>query len=429
MKFVALLLSACVSLSALYLLWQNLPLPLPANWTAAELQSLQSLSLANLPDMPADPSNRFNEDLRAAQLGQQLFFDQRLSSTGTLACADCHQAGRLFTDGRRLGIGTAEGDRHTPGLLGVAYSPWHYWDGRKDSLWSQALEPLENPLEQANNRTDLLRFITTDPDYANAFSALLGPLPDLSDTTRFPAGATPLGNPSQRELWNSMRSEDRATVSTLFAALGKMLAAYERRLLPGPAPFDRYVESLQGSTAIKAGDSVLSSRQLAGLRLFIGKAQCLNCHNGPLFTNQDFHNTGLLSAPGMLPGLGRSAGLRTALEDEFNCQGPFSDAVPGQCVELRFARRGDENLGAMKTPGLRNVADTAPYMHAGQIATLAEVLRHYDAALPAMVGHNEAMPLGLRAVERRQLEAFLHSLSAPPTANSLWLRPPDSGLQ
>lgn len=416
-KLLNVILASVLAVCGAYELWQQLPAPLPTRWTAAELALLQSLSLATLEAVPPDTGNRFSEDPRAVQLGQQLFLDQRLSSNGTIACASCHQPQRLFTDGLSLGTGMAVGDRHTPGLLGVAFSPWHYWDGRKDSLWSQALEPLENPLEHASSRTDLARLIGGDPAYRDAFAELLGSIPDFSDPQRFPPGATPLGDAKQQGHWQAMAAADRHAVAAVFAALGKMIAAYERSLRPGPAAFDRYVEGLRDDPSLRHDDSLTRS-QVAGLRLFIGKAQCVNCHNGPLFTNEDFHNTGLLSAPGLLPDLGRSVGLVKARQDEFNCLGSFSDAQADACVELRFAREGDENLGAMKTPGLRNVAETAPYMHAGQIASLAAVVRHYDAALPAMVGHNEAQVLGLRAAERRQLEAFLHSLSSSPATDS-----------
>ncbi|MFM1896426.1 MAG: hypothetical protein RLZZ385_1500 [Pseudomonadota bacterium] len=413
-KSLLRIMGLAVVLPALvYTGWQQLDLPLPEHWTAAELALLETLSLDRLPPPPIDPSNRVADDPRAAALGARLFFDTRLSSTGELSCATCHQPDRWFTDGRKLGMGTAEGDRHTMGLLGVAYSPWHYWDGRKDSLWSQALEPLENPLEHATTRTAVARLISNDPHYRPAFEDLFGALPDLNDSERFPAQASPLGSESQQRSWWAMTAADQHQVSRVFSQVGKVLAAYERQLLPGRAPLDDYLQAVRGNGLLRQA-GLLSRAQVAGLRLFIGKAQCINCHNGPLLTNHDFHNTGLLPLPGNLPATGRASGLRLALADPFNCLGDFSDAAPEQCVELRFARVGDENLGAHKTPTLRNVALTAPYMHAGQLGSLEAVLRHYDAAEEALLGHNEAEePLRLRAVELRQLEQFLHSLTAP----------------
>ena len=392
--------------------WQQLSLPLPRHWTGQELALIQSLSLDRLPPLPADPSNRVADDPRAAALGAQLFFDTRLSGDGQVSCATCHRPDSSFSDGLVLGVGAAMGDRHTPVLLGVAYSPWLYWDGRKDSLWSQALEPLENPLEHATTRMELVRLLGNDSQYRAAFEALFGSLPDFSDPQRFPAQASPHGDEAAHKAWQSMSDGDRLLVNEVFSYIGKALAAYERQLLPGRAPFDDYVAALADNGEVYQ-PGLLERNQLAGLRLFIGKAQCINCHNGPLLTNSDFHNTGLLPLPGQLPSTGRTGGLALALADPFNCLGPYSDAEPEQCLELRFARRGDENLGAQKTPTLRNVAETAPYMHTGQLSTLMDVVRHYDAAEDALLGHNEAEPLKLRAAEIRQLVRFLHSLSAP----------------
>ena len=162
----------------------------------------------------------------------------------------------------------------------------------------------------------------------------------------------------------------------------------------------------------------------AGLRLFIGKAQCTQCHNGPLLTNNEFHNTGVLSFPGEVPDKGRAAGVREALANPFNCLGAFSDAPADACAELEYARTGYEVLGAFRTPSLRNLENTQPYLHKGQMYTLAEVLAHYNDAPPAMIGHNESKPLGLSAKELQQLEAFLETLAAPPATPDYWLTAP-----
>ncbi len=403
--------------------WQNISLPLPAQWSDADITLLQSLSLQSLSALPPDIGNAVADDAAAARFGQQLFFDQRLSGTGTIACASCHRPERMFTDQLPLGIGTAKGDRHTMTLIGAQFSPWHYWDGRKDSLWSQALEPLENPLEHAGNRMQYARLIAGDSTYRQTYESLFGPIPDFSDTARFPEHASPLLSGVAQSAWQTMTAEDQYQVSKLFSNLGKAIAAYERQLLPGPAGFDRYVEQVLLDSRVRQSDS-LSGKEIAGLRLFIGKAQCLNCHNGPLLTNNAFHNTGVLSSPGQLPGLGRAQGLRLAQDDPFNCLGVFSDAEADACQELRFAKGGDEMLGAQRTPTLRNVVATAPYMHTGQFQSLAEVVSHYDKAEVAMLGHNEAKRLKLRAVEQRQLESFLHTLDAPLATDTRWLAPP-----
>ncbi len=406
----------------LYVVWHYTPWPLPASWSERELVLIESLSLAQLSAPPPDPGNAFGDNPAAAELGHRLFFDQRLSSDGSVSCATCHQPEFAFTDQLRTGVGVGEGDRNTMGLLGVAYSPWFFWDGRKDSLWAQALEPLENPLEHATNRMQVVHVLAADPNYRTLYESVFGPLPDLDDEKRFPAHASPLGHYKVQQAWFDMAEPDRQQVSHVFVNIGKALAAYQRLLMPGPAPFDVYVEQLSGSR-VRSSD-VLTDEQLAGLRLFIGKATCVDCHNGPLLTNNAFHNTGVLSAPGHLPSLGRTAGLRMAQDDPFNCMGEFSDSEPMACVELRFARGGEELLGAQRTPSLRNLSLTAPYMHAGQLDTLSEVIAHYNTAGLAVIGHNEVEPLRLRAVERQQLEAFLRSLDGPPATDRRWLVSP-----
>ena len=111
-------------------------------------------------------------------------------------------------------------------------------------------------------------------------------------------------------------------------------------------------------------------------------------------------------------------------EDPFNCLGEFSDAPPAACAELEFARSGFEVLGAFRTPSLRNLEHSQPYMHKGQMFTLAEVLDHYNEAPPAMIGHNEAKPLDLTSTQLRQLEAFLDTLAAPLATAPEWLEAP-----
>ena len=118
-----------------------------------------------------------------------------------------------------------------------------------------------------------------------------------------------------------------------------------------------------------------------------------------------------------MPDKGRVVGVRQVQSDIFNCDGPYSDDPGRKCAELKFARTGPELIGAFRTPSLRNLENTAPFMHKGQIASLIEVLQHYNQAPLAMIGHNEAKQLGLRDSELRQLEAFLHTLSAPLTAD------------
>jgi cytochrome c peroxidase len=255
---------------------------------------------------------------------------------------------------------------------------------------------------------------------------VFGALPDFSDSARFPGDAAPGADPAWRAAWDAMAEEDQALVNRTFANLGKALAAYQRKLLPGPSRFDAWVDLLlSGQEPEPTVSGMLTADEAAGARLFIGKARCAECHNGPLFTNNEFHNIGLLPPRGEVPDQGRSRALAQVRADPFNCVGEFSDAGPGQCAELTFMRdQVPELVGAHRTPSLRNLALTAPYMHKGQMATLADVLAHYNAAPLALIGHSEAEPLGLSGAELRQLEAFLLTLDAPPATPATWLAPP-----
>ena len=402
------------------LIWNYVSLPGPSTWSATEVTLIRSLSLKALPPVPADPSNRLADVEAAAELGQHLYFDTRLSSNQLVACATCHQPELMFTDGLELAVGTGSGLRNTPSLVGIAYSPWFYWDGRKDSQWAQALTPLETSHEHASDRLQIVRLLNSDADYRRRYTDVFGDLPAIPTS---PISASPLGNSEQQEAWHGLGREQQQAISRAFANVGKALAAYQRKLMPGPARFDTYAESLIITDETVATE-ILTPSEIAGLRLFISKAQCISCHNGPLLTNHEFHNTGVLSIAGQLPSMGRYDGIRTARNDPFNCLGEFSDAIPSACAELRFARDDNTLVGAQKTPTLRNISITAPYMHGGQLATLGEVLEHYNEAPLSMLSHNEAKPLALRPIQLRQLEAFLRTLTAPLATEAKWLLPP-----
>jgi len=393
-KFAGLV--AIALLAAGSFLWL-LRSPAPGAWTAVEISLLRSLWIGSLPPLPPVPGNAVADNPSAARLGQRLFFDTRLSANGGVSCATCHQPERLFTDGLEIAQGVATGELHTMGIAGVAYSPWLFWDGRKDSLWSQALGPLENPLEHGGNRQQFVALLSADESYRIEYEALFGALP-------------------------ATLGEEPAT-STAFANMGKAIAAYERLLIPGESRFAQYVQAvLENDSAPNA--AVLSTDEIAGLQLFIGQAQCINCHNGPLLTNNEFHNTAVLPATGELPSLGRVGAVREAMADPFNCLGEFSDDPNPYCAELQFARTGDELIGTHKTPSLRNVALMAPYMHAGQMNSLADIIDQYNRAPLALVGHNEADPLSLSRNERKHLEAFLQTLNSPLATAPEWLAAP-----
>lgn len=375
-------------------------------WSEAEIETLASLSLSELGPLPADPTNRWADDPAAAELGQRIFFDTRFSSNGAVSCATCHLPELDFQDGKPLAEGVGTTSRRTMPIASTARSAWMFWDGRKDSQWSQALGPLESAVEHGGSRAQYVHLVARH--YREPYEAVFGPLPDLEDV---PAQAGPVEGPDARAAWEALPEERRAAVTRAFANIGKAIAAYERRIDYGPGRFDRYVDALV-ETGREPRD-VLTGDEIAGARLFIGKADCVSCHNGPLFTDDYFHNTGVPQVPG-LDDLGRSAGAAAVLEDEFNCRSAYSDAPADACVELDFmVVDSEEMVRAYKTPSLRNVAERAPYMHAGQIATLEDVVRHYARAPKAPAGRSELHGVRLSRREASQLVAFLRTLSAP----------------
>ena len=385
-------------------------------WTPAELETIRSLSLSSLGPLPADPSNRYADDSAATRLGHRLFFDTRMSSTGTVACATCHLPDRGFQDDAALAKGVGTTNRRTMPIAGTAYSPWLFWDGRKDNLWSQALGPLESAVEHGGTRAQFAHLIAEE--YRSEYEEIFGALPDLR---RVPRAAGPGGTAEEKERWAALSERERDDVNRVFANIGKAIAAYERRLQFGPSRFDRFVESLDGSGASSA---TLTAQEQKGLRLFIGRASCVQCHNGPLLTDNSFHNTGVPAVEGLPEDRGRETGATAVLEDEFNCRGRYSDAN-GDCPELEYmVASGHELTRAYKTPSLRGVADRAPFMHAGQMRTLREVLEHYSSAPKAPAGHSEVRRLGLTDEELDALEAFLRSLDGPLSTPAHLLRAP-----
>ena len=386
-------------------------------WSADEIEELRGLWIGSLEPLPADPTNRWADDSAAAVLGHELFFDAKLSSNGRVSCATCHAPDRDFQDGTRLGHGVGTTDRRTMPITGTAHSPWMFWDGRKDSQWAQALGPLESPVEHGGSRTQYAHVIAEH--HRAQYEEVFGALPELEG---LPLHAGPVQDSAAREAWEGMAAQRKEQVTRVFVNIGKAIAAYERRIQPGATRFDAYVEAMVKDGRAPVG--ILSSEEGAGLAIFVGKGQCVNCHNGPRFTDDHFHNTGVAAAPGLRADAGRAAGAKQVLADEFNCRSRYSDA-PDQCAELEFlVADGHELTRAFKTPSLRNVAERAPFMHAGQIETLRDVISHYDRAPEAPAGHSELQRLKLSAKERAQLEAFLRSLSAPPSAPAAFVAPP-----
>lgn len=419
MQRKSLLIIGIVILAVFISLWM---LFRPSKWTEDEIGTLRNLWIGSLPDLPSDPSNVYADDPQAALLGQKLFFDTRFSSNNEVSCATCHKPELMFTDGLSLSNGVGTTDRKSMTIIGTAYSPWQFWDGRKDSQWAQALAPLESIVEHGGTRMQYAHLIANH--YRDDYEAIFGSLPDFSDPEQFPATAGPVDDPVALSAWEGMTTTDRNLVTQVFVNMGKAIASYERLILPASSRFDRYVEALLNNDE-QTMKSAMTSDEVAGLKLFIGRADCIQCHNGPLFTNNDFHNTGVPTRTGLPLDAGRASGVIKVLNDEFNCLSQWSDAEEQDCSELRFVvSEGEQLEAAFKPSTLRNIAETAPYMHAGQFATLEEVLRHYNHPPISPLGHNELEPIGLTSREMDQIIAFLHTLSGGVDAPPELLRAP-----
>jgi cytochrome c peroxidase len=418
----ALLASVAISI---YLWLEAQKYPKPA-WSQTEKISIASLWIVNLPPLVEDPSNAVSDNIDAAKFGHQLFFDTRFSSNGKVACMTCHDPDKHFTDGRALAIGTGVTKRSSPSIVGTAYHPFIFWDGRADSQWSQALGPMESAVEHGGSRMQYAHLVAKDKNYRRQYEILFGALPDFSDNARFPARAGPVdkkANPAVAEAWKNMQEEDRRLVTQVYVNIGKSIAAYERLLIPAASRFDTYAESIHNQSSDSL--DVLTRDEAEGLRLFIGEARCIECHNGPLFSNDSFANIGTPSVKDKPFDFGRSLGAQQVLKNEFNCAGKYSDAKPHECSELRFIKRtGDEIIGGFKTPGLRNITATAPYMHSGQMADLDAVMDHYNKAPQPKIGHSMLIKLDFEAYQLDQLIAFLKTLDSEVAVSNKWLKPP-----
>lgn len=302
--------------------------------------------LPPLPKAAPAPKDNPTTDEKVA-LGKQLFFDKRLSGDNTMSCASCHQPDRGFADGlaRSRGAGGKQLDRNTPTVLNAALFEKLFWDGRASTLEEQALQPITNPDEMNQDLDALEQELAAVPGYVKQFQALFG------------TGVTRQG-------------------------IAQALAAFQRTLLSGPSPVDRYL----------AGDaSALSPQARRGLELFLGDAGCVRCHHGPLLSDGKFYRVGPTF---------EDRGLATV------------SGVKNDVYKFR-------------TPSLRNVAETAPYMHDGSLATLTDVVTYYYRGIPftAPGGHApDVAPLSDRSFDEiPALVAFLEALSGevpkiePPT--------------
>jgi len=307
-------------------------------------------------------------------LGQMLFFDKRLSGDGTISCASCHLPEHAFSDGLPVaqGIHQTSGTRNTPSILNAAYNSFQFWDGRRNSLEDQALDPLLNPREHGLvNQEKLLEIIRSDDRYVQQF----------------------------KEAFAVSREEISPSL------IADALARFEKNsLIAGNSAFDRYY--------YRGDNSALSASAIRGLKLFQGHAKCTSCHEigktSALFTDNDFHSlsVGLKRIEAKLPE------LTTQLIHLRNQHSEIDQAILNDrdLAELgRFAiTMKPADIGKFRTPSLRNVALTAPYMHDGSIATLEEAV---DIEIYYR-GSESGNPLILTPMEKNDLVEFLKSLNS-----------------
>ena len=364
-------------------------------WTEREQALLARLT--PLPGPPPDPTNAVADEPRAAHYGRWLFFDARLSGSGDVSCATCHDPAHQFADPRALAVGAERGERHAPTLVEAAHQRWLGWGGRADSLWMQALGPLENPVEMAGDRAAIGALVRTDAELRRAHEAVFEAVPE----------------------------DDTAVL----VQIGKALAAYERLLVRGEGRFDRYAAAVLDLPDADA--EALDEEEREGLHLFLGKARCTLCHLGPVFSDLEFHNNAVPPHPdGPRDDPGRFAGARRVKESPFNAAGRWSDDPEGPAASrVRALVVRSETFGEFRTPSLRNLRGREPFGHQGQFADLDAVLRFYDTleGRDLRSHHQEQLlaPLGLTAEQRAALAAFLMALEGEPLDEAL-LTPPTS---
>jgi cytochrome c peroxidase len=346
----------------------------------------QQNDLLGLPPVPIPQDNPQTPEKIA--LGDKLFHDKRFSIDGTVSCANCHADNKAFTDNLQFSVGHGglTGTRNAPTVLNAAYYKSQFWDGREPDLEGQSKQPFVNPVEGGlPNHEPILKIVRSDPEYAKAFQ------------TVFKVGGNEL----------------------TMDHVAKAIASFERTLVSGNSPFDRYYFG---------GDSkAMNEAQIRGFKLFTGQGRCVSCHiiekDNALFTDSRFHNIGI--------GIGAVLQDIPRLTEAFltaKAQGGDVDKMvlsDKKTSELgRFAVTDDlGQIGAFKTPTLRNVALTAPYMHDGSLKTLKEVMIHYNnggvtnpADTPNPYLSGGIRPLNLIDSQMDDLVAFLNALTSPQYA-------------
>jgi cytochrome c peroxidase len=339
---------------------------------AASVTGARAAGVTDIPKgLPADlwellvpPDNPVTEEKVA--LGRRLYFEKRISGDGTVSCATCHDPEKGFADGRKVGEGISgkKGARNSPTVLNAVFNEFQFWDGRAPSLEEQAKGPMINPIEMGmSNHDAVVSVIAKDPTYVADFQKVFGRKPNIDDAVA-------------------------------------AIATFERTVLSGDSNFDRFM----------AGDKLaMSESAQRGWELWNGKARCNTCHPfagaTPNFTDNKFHNIGVAAKARDFAGLSRkAAGIANLQELAFH---------PDYSELGRFiTTQQPKDLGAFKTPGLRDIALTAPYMHDGSEPTLLSVVEFYDkGGEPNPYLDGGVTPLKLTPAEKHDLVAFMEALT------------------
>jgi cytochrome c peroxidase len=362
-----------------------------------EWEMAEAMVLPGAP--PPDPSNAHADDGYAATLGEELFSEKGFAKNADVACITCHDPQKARADARPQAFGVSAGDRNTPSIALAAHARSLFWDGRADSLWMQALGPLESPLEIGSSRLRVAHLV--HDLYQSEYESIFGALPALADTTRFPLD----GGPGSAA-WASMSVADQDAATKVFVQVGKAIAAYERTFRVKPSALDRYV----------TGDaSALGELEKDGLHAFFTRG-CAQCHYGPRLTDDAFHvvrfATGRVDGA---PDRGAIDGFTLLASSPFARAGAFSDA-PSPAAR-RSPSPAPSMLGAFRTPTLRGLPSTAPYGHGGTFATIEDVVAFYARGGPTAdeatrtVGALDPLFPPFDAGTAAKLTAFLRVLS------------------
>ncbi len=408
----------------------------PPTFTTTERAILATLSPMRA--LRADPTNPVADNANAAALGHALFFDPRYSGplavdsdlgtagqTGRVACASCH-SGAVMSDERSVprdvSLGTNFHTRNAPAVVNSGRYVWTNWGGRFSAQWELPPVVAESGIIMNSTRLAIAHHIFNN--YRTEYEAIFGAMDPAigTDTVRFPLAGKPKASAAAPDgPWELMTAGDRDIVNRIFVNFGMVMQAYMRTLVSTDSDFDRFI----------AGDAAsLDVEAQWGLRVFISNGRCVDCHSGPTLSDGLFHNLGVPQTGLHVPAIddGRFSSIPPLLASPLNAAGIYSgDRTAGAALLAGLTNPPPESTrGAFRTPSLRDVELTGPYMHSGQLATLEDVISFYDAGgMTPVSGTRDplVLPLGLSTADESDLLAFLRSLDTDPVPLALRTAP------